>query len=89
MTTHTVGSQASSDDEVVEFDLLGFSFRAPRREAVAITAKVKALQDDAQQAACVPDLLTRLDEVEHQHRRVVAELDAIVNATARAKAVLA
>jgi len=84
MTTHVSQDRASTDDDVVEFELLGFSFRAPRREAIAITAKVTALQDEARQAACVPELLTRLDEVERQHKRAIAELDNVIIAAARA-----
>ena len=88
MTTHVSQDRASTDDDVVEFDLLGFSFRAPRREAIAITAKITALQDEARQAASVPELLTRLDEVERQHKRAIAELDTIIIAAARATKVL-
>jgi hypothetical protein len=84
MTTHALQGRASTDDDVVEFELLGFSFRAPRREALAITAKITALQDEARQAASVPELLTRLDEVERQHKRAIAELDTIIIAAARA-----
>jgi hypothetical protein len=88
MTTHTKTDRQSTDDDVVEFDLLGFSFRAPRREALAITSKITALQDEAKQAACIPELLTRLDAVERQHKRAIAELDHIITAAARATKVL-
>jgi hypothetical protein len=84
MTTHTLKQDVSADEDIVEFDLLGFSFRAPRGEAIAITARIKSLQDDAKHAALVPELLSRLDEVERQHKRAIADLDAIIIAAARA-----
>ena len=83
MTTTTL-QVPERDDEIVEFDLLGFSFRAPRHEAVAITAKVQALVAEAKQAEAIPGLLSRLDEVERQHRRAITELDAVIIAAARA-----
>jgi hypothetical protein len=83
MTTTTL-QVLEKDDDIIEFDLLGFSFRGPRHEAVAITARVQALVAEAKQAEALPGLLSRLDEVERQHRRAITDLDAVISAAARA-----
>ena len=68
--------------EIVEVVILGHRFRAPHDEAEALARKVADLQA---QAASIPELLSRLDEVHRRNRRVEREL-AVIRAAAAAAA---
>ena len=76
---------ADTDNETVDVEILGFTFRAPRHEAIALTARIHELES---QAAHVPALLARLDEVERNYARVEKELSAIQRASEAALGVL-
>jgi hypothetical protein len=76
---------ADADNDIVDIEIFGLTFRAPRHEARALAARIGELEA---QAAHVPVLLARLDEVERNHARVEKELFAIQRATEAAFGVL-